>query len=197
MMASNISRLAASAQSARLAAAIFCGLAIVLAACGGGSGVDDTEGSRVNASAGSAGDLQSAPAAAAEAGADSLLLASLVMTVHKSPTCGCCAKWVDHIKAAGFTVIAVDHADMQPVKREKGVAAELQSCHTATIGDYVIEGHVPADDVIRLLREKAAVAGLAVPNMPMGSPGMEGPYSEKYDVLSFDKDGKTKVYSRH
>jgi hypothetical protein len=129
--------------------------------------------------------------------ADSLMIAALVLEVHKEPTCGCCQKWVEHMQARGFKVAATNHPDMAPVKKELGVHDPLISCHTAKIGDYVIEGHVPADDVLRLLREKPAVAGIAAPGMPMGSPGMEGPYTDKYDVVTFDKSGATKVFATH
>ncbi len=146
----------------------------------------------------------SEPAVPASAGAvhggspavDSLLLAGLTLTVHKSPTCGCCKAWVKHMEAAGFKVVALDHADMAPIKREHGVPKALESCHTSKIGAYVIEGHVPAEDVLRLLQEKPEVAGLTTtPAMPNGSPGMEGLVKEKYDVLTFDKSGATKVFS--
>jgi hypothetical protein len=123
------------------------------------------------------------------------ILDSLILTVHKSPTCGCCKKWVDHMEANGFKVVTVDHPDVNPIKKELGVKPELQSCHTSKIGTYVIEGHVPAEDVIRLLKEKPDVFGLAVPDMPNGSPGMEGLVKEKYDVLLIEKNGATRVFS--
>ncbi len=141
------------------------------------------------------GEVHTSPAAHTSNAADSALIAGLVLTVHKSPTCGCCQKWVEHMEANGFKVMTVDHQDMTPVKRELGVTKELESCHTAKIGSYVIEGHVPAEDVMQLLREKPEVAGIAAPGMPMGSPGMEALVKEKYDVVSFDKTGATKVFS--
>jgi hypothetical protein len=122
------------------------------------------------------------------------------MTTYKSPTCGCCTGWVDHAKAAGFTVKVIDTADLASVKREMGVPARLQSCHTVMVGGYVVEGHVPAADVKRLLAQKPKVRGLAVPGMPIGSPGMEqGPPSgyDRYDVLTFDDAGKTTVFATH
>ena len=118
------------------------------------------------------------------------------MTVFKSPTCGCCKSWVDHARKHGFKVIARDIADVAPTKKAHGVPDKLHSCHTALVGGYVIEGHVPADLVRKLLKERPKVAGLAVPGMPMGSPGMEGAFSERYDVLAFDKKGKTTVYAK-
>src|SRR5690606_863960 len=119
------------------------------------------------------------------------------MTVYKSPTCGCCVAWIDHVKAHGFTVKAIDVRDVSGVKLANGVTRELASCHTALVDGYVIEGHVPAADIKRLLKERPAVTGLAVPGMPMGSPGMEGPVTQRYNVVSFDKSGKTRVFSRY
>jgi hypothetical protein len=118
------------------------------------------------------------------------------MVVYKSPYCGCCAKWVDHIRAAGITVTVIDTADLEPIKARHGVTGELGSCHTALVDGYVIEGHVPADLVLKLVTEKPALRGLAVPGMVSGSPGMEGPNPQRYAVLSFDRSGKTAVYAR-
>ncbi len=122
------------------------------------------------------------------------------MTVYKSASCGCCKGWVDHARGAGFTVRTVDTEDLASVKREMGVPARLQSCHTVVVGSYVVEGHVPAADVKRLLSQKPKVRGLAVPGMPLGSPGMEqGPPSgyDRYDVLSFTSEGTTAVFASH
>ena len=121
-----------------------------------------------------------------------------VMIVYKSPTCGCCTAWVDHIKQAGFRVVVHDTVDVQPIKDRWGVPAALGSCHTARVGRYVIEGHVPASDIQRMLKEKPAFAGLAAPGMPMSSPGMDagGPH-QAYDVVSFEKQGKTAIYAQH
>lgn len=121
--------------------------------------------------------------------------APTAMTVYKSPTCGCCAKWVDHARAAGFVVTVKDTDDMDAVKRETGVPAALQACHTALVGGYVIEGHVPADVVRRLLADKPKGMGLAVPGMPAGSPGMEAGRKDRYDVLLFERSGATKVFA--
>jgi hypothetical protein len=115
--------------------------------------------------------------------------------VYKSPTCGCCAKWNEHMKANGFAVTSNDMPDMASIKDKNGVPAPLRSCHTAIVGGYVIEGHVPADVIKKLLRERPQVAGIAVPGMPMGSPGMEGPTKDTYQVVSFDKKGATTVYA--
>jgi hypothetical protein len=117
------------------------------------------------------------------------------VTVYKSPTCGCCAKWVEHVKKAGFAVTVKDVPNVGEVKLANGVPAELASCHTSLVGGYVVEGHVPADVLQKLLKEKPAVAGIAVPGMPMGSPGMEGSYSDRYNVVAFEKGGKQRVYA--
>src|SRR5262245_9412787 len=105
--------------------------------------------------------------------ASELTGAPIPITVYKSPTCGCCAKWVEHMKAGGFAVTVHEMDDVAPKKKELGIPEALQSCHTGLVAGYAIEGHVPADVVQQLVREKPKVAGLAVPGMPMGSPGME------------------------
>ena len=115
--------------------------------------------------------------------------------VYKDPSCGCCANWVAHMKAQGFAATATDVRDIAAVKTKYHVPNQLRSCHTALVGGYVIEGHVPATDVQRLLKERPRVVGLAVPGMPIGSPGMEGLNGRPYDVLTFDAAGKTSVYS--
>ncbi|MGH7559934.1 MAG: DUF411 domain-containing protein [Gemmatimonadales bacterium] len=122
--------------------------------------------------------------------------ASRDMVVYKDPSCGCCALWVDHVKAAGFTVAVRNTSDVASVKSRQKVPSRLHSCHTAIVGGYTLEGHVPADLVHRLLLEKPRVLGLAVPGMPAGSPGMEGPRKDPYEVLTFDASGKTTVFAR-
>jgi hypothetical protein len=117
------------------------------------------------------------------------------MVVFHDPTCGCCHKWVDHLKAAGFAVTLHDAPSMKAVKARLGVPPELASCHTGEIGGYVIEGHVPASAIKRLLAEKPAGRGLAVPGMPAGSPGMEGGEPETYEVFLFGA-GAPKVFGR-
>ena len=119
--------------------------------------------------------------------------------VYKSPTCGCCANWVKHLQQHGFTTRVTDSPDMATIKTQRGVPAAVQSCHTAVVDGYVLEGHVPAADVQRLLKERPAMTGLAVPGMPVGSPGMEmqGTPAQKYDVVLFDKQGQTKVFASH
>ena len=121
------------------------------------------------------------------------------MVVYKSPTCGCCSGWIVHLKTAGFNVKAFNREDMDSIKVEHGVQPQLASCHTALIDGYVIEGHVPAQDIQRLLKDKPAIKGLTAPGMPMQSPGMqdEGLPPKNYDVLAFDKDGKVSLYHRY
>ena len=120
-----------------------------------------------------------------------------VVTVYKSPSCGCCTKWVDHMRASGFEVVVKDMDDVTPIKNEAGVPKALRSCHTAVVSGYTLEGHVPADLVQKLLKEKPkSTAGLAVPGMPMGSPGMEGPRKDAYEVVAYGPDGKTRVYAK-
>ena len=117
------------------------------------------------------------------------------ITVYKSASCGCCAKWVDHLRANGFAPSVHDEENMDAIKDEMGVPKHLRSCHTALVGGYVIEGHVPADVIRKLLRERPAVVGIAAPGMPNGSPGMEGPTKDTYQILTFDKTGATTVYA--
>jgi hypothetical protein len=119
------------------------------------------------------------------------------IAVYKSPTCGCCSKWIEHLEADGFDVEPVDVTDLRLVKSMAGIAPEQASCHTARIGDYVIEGHVPAADIRRLLREHPEARGLTVPGMPQGSPGMESPNPEHYQVLLIGEDGSTSVFAEH
>lgn len=119
------------------------------------------------------------------------------VVVFKSPSCGCCGGWVDHMRANGFTVAVKERDDLTPVKARLGVPEPLQSCHTAEVGGYVVEGHVPAADIRRLLTERLRARGLAVPGMPAGSPGMEdGGRREAYRVILFGDDGHS-VYARY
>ena len=115
--------------------------------------------------------------------------------VYKSPTCGCCNGWVEHMEAAGFAVDARNTTDLMTVKRDGGVPAQLSSCHTAIIDGYIVEGHIPAEQVKRLLAERPAVAGIAVPGMPTGSPGMEGANAQPYQVFSFTHSGEAAVFA--
>jgi hypothetical protein len=120
-----------------------------------------------------------------------------VVQVFKSPTCGCCAIWVDHFRESGFQVDVTEQADMAPVKQRFGIAPQHASCHTAVVNGYIVEGHVPAADIARLLEERPKIKGLVLPGMPIGSPGMEGPSPERYDVLALDASGATRVFATH
>lgn len=118
------------------------------------------------------------------------------ITVYKDPSCGCCTEWVKHLKTAGFKVNVQDTREMDTVKRSFGVPRALESCHTGRIGKYTVEGHVPADLIIKLVNEQPKALGLAVPGMPTGSPGMEGSPKQAYAVMLFDAVGNTSVYAK-
>ncbi|CCQ75682.1 DUF411 domain-containing protein [Magnetospira sp. QH-2] len=119
--------------------------------------------------------------------------------VFKSPTCGCCGAWVEIMRDKGHSVSVVDRDDLDLIKQMAGVPEEMQSCHTAMVDGYVLEGHVPPEDVDRLLSERPRARGLAVPGMPAGSPGMEMPDGAKdpYATILFDRDGKARIFQRH
>ena len=121
------------------------------------------------------------------------------MEVYKSPTCGCCSKWVDHVREGGFTVKVTDLSDdaLANLKEKHGVPRTAQSCHTGLVDGYVVEGHVPVGEVHRLLKERPSVAGIAVGGMPIGSPGMEvpGQRPQTYNVITFNKQGEVTVFS--
>lgn len=124
--------------------------------------------------------------------------ATPVIDVYKSPACGCCNKWIDHLKANGFTVRRHDTDNVEQHKDRLGVPSGYGACHTAEIGGYLIEGHVPARDIKRLLREKPRARGLAVPAMPLGSPGMEaGNRRDPYDVFLVSRNGSTRTYAQY
>jgi hypothetical protein len=135
------------------------------------------------------------------AGAHVLLAQSQAPTVavQRDPGCGCCLNWVDHLQKNGFKVSVSASPVMDAVKDRLGVPKPVRSCHTAVVDGYVIEGHVPAADIKRLLKERPAIVGLAVPGMPMGSPGMESSSgrTQPYDVVAFDKAGRTTVFASH
>ena len=117
--------------------------------------------------------------------------------VYKSPTCGCCGKWIDHMKKNGFKV-EIHEVDNIPASRKKlGMPEKLGSCHTSKVGNYVVEGHVPAQDIQRLLKEKPKALGLAIPSMPPGVPGMDIPNSPPYETLLVQADGSTSVFAKH
>ena len=118
-------------------------------------------------------------------------------TVYKSPTCGCCSKWVAYLEERDFKVKVVDQNDLTAVKGQLGVSPALRSCHTAVVDGYAIEGHVPVDDILRLLKERPAVAGLAAAGMPRHSPGMMSIEPKGYDVLSFTRAGDTTTFSAY
>jgi hypothetical protein len=119
------------------------------------------------------------------------------ITVYKDPSCGCCKAWIAHLVKAGYTVDAKDSPNMAEIKRDLGVPDALKSCHTGIVDGYIIEGHVSPEEIDQLLAQKPKVAGLAVPGMPMGSPGMDGGAKQHYQVVSFEKNGKTKVFASH
>lgn len=120
------------------------------------------------------------------------------VTVYRSPTCGCCGKWIDHMKQNNFNVKDNITDDMEAIKGRYGVPKEMASCHTAIVDGYVVEGHVPAADIVKLLKTKPKVAGLAVPGMVTGSPGMEmGGRADPYDVVSFDKEKHFQVFNHY
>lgn len=131
-----------------------------------------------------------------------LFISSQVMAseiyVYKNPHCGCCNKWISYLKDQGFTVKSENNSMLPAMKEAVGITSELASCHTAVVDGYVLEGHVPAEDIKRVLEERPDIKGLAVPGMPIGSPGMEqGDAKERYDVIAIKKDGSTYVYSTH
>lgn len=120
------------------------------------------------------------------------------ITVYRSPTCGCCKGWIDHLRAHGFEVTDVLRDDVNPTKQQLGLPQDLASCHTAVIDGYVIEGHVPADDIKRLVAEKPDLAGIAVPAMPVGTPGMEmGERKDPFAVIGFDREGRVEPYRQY
>lgn len=119
--------------------------------------------------------------------------------VYKDASCGCCAVWVTHLEKAGFKASVANADDMAAIKTKLGVPAALRSCHTGVVNGYAIEGHVPAADILRLVKKKPAIVGLAVPGMPIGSPGMEVPgmRAQAFDVIAFEKSGSRRVFSSH
>ena len=121
------------------------------------------------------------------------------VTVWRNPGCSCCGKWVKHLRSAGFTVTITESDKMSAIKRREGVPDNLQACHTAKVGGYTVEGHVPAADIVRLLSERPAAKGLAVAGMPMGSPGMEvrSGKKERYDVMLFGGGGVPRTFATH
>jgi hypothetical protein len=120
------------------------------------------------------------------------------IVAYRNPGCGCCEKWAEQLKAAGFEVSMQDDPDLSARRVAAGVPEDLAGCHTAVMGDYVIEGHVPLADILRLLTEKPKIKGIAVPGMPMGSPGMEmGEMRDAYDVVAFATDGSRIIFAKY
>ncbi|MCS3903056.1 hypothetical protein J2T55_001073 [Methylohalomonas lacus] len=120
------------------------------------------------------------------------------LEVFRSPDCSCCHRWIEHLRDNGFEVRDNKRSDLAVIKQQLGVPKQLASCHTAKVGNYVIEGHVPANDIRRLLDQRPAVSGLSVPNMPIGSPGMEmGTRRDAYDVLTFDSAGNLDHFNHY
>lgn len=123
---------------------------------------------------------------------------SPTINVYRAPSCSCCGGWIDHLATQGFQPTSIATSNMETLKQQYGVPEGLASCHTAVIDKYVIEGHVPAEDIKRLLVERPNVAGIAVPGMPIGTPGMEnGDRKDSFTVFSFDKQGKTAAFNRY
>jgi hypothetical protein len=131
--------------------------------------------------------------------ARALATGGVTLTVYKDPSCGCCTKWIEHLRASGLAPAVHDRTDMDALKDSLGVPATLRSCHTAVAGKYVVEGHVPAADIKRLIAAAPnGIVGIAVPGMPAGSPGMEmGGRADRYDVIAFSANGATKMFARH
>lgn len=117
--------------------------------------------------------------------------------VYKSPQCGCCKSWAEHLQKNGFTVISHDVNDVPAIRKKLGMPGKYGACHTAKVGQYLVEGHVPAADIMRLLKEHPKAIGLAVPSMPQGSPGMESEHPVQYNTLIINNDGRNKVFAKH
>ena len=178
---------------------------VMLLGTGCTSGSAQSDGSaesngNVSSSNAPSSNAQSSNASSDEASPENTAMADLPeVTVYKSATCNCCAKWVDHMKQSGFSVKTLDMPNVRSIKDKLGVPQQLRSCHTAYVGGEVVEGHVPASVVKQYLKADSARAqGLAVPGMPVGSPGMEveGRPAQPYQVIAFRGDGRVSVYSR-
>lgn len=129
---------------------------------------------------------------------DDAVLEPLAITVYKSPSCGCCGDWIKHLEQHQFQVKTIDLANMSSIKKELGVPQQLQSCHTGVVNGYVIEGHVPATDIRQMVEQKTPLLGLAVPHMPVGTPGMEmGDRKDDFKVIGFDKAGATETVKEY
>ena len=187
------------------ASAFLAGSSVLLVACGAAPGAasasDRVALAAVPSPAQAAAETTAASATATTAATSSAATPAHLplIRVHKSPSCGCCGVWVDHVRAAGFAVEVHDTEDMMTVKDRLGVPEPMMSCHTAEVDGYFVEGHVPAEDIKRLLAEKPKARGIAVPGMPLGSPGMETPdgRTQPYEVALVGGDGTTGTFSRH
>jgi len=186
----NIAAIAGAPRHGRLAATVAATLVALTACSASARSSADATASRDSAQHAAPPASAVSPSAAAPAGEPTLV-------VYKTPTCGCCKAWVGEMEKAGFKVEVHDIDDLAATKHAAGVPDELQACHTARIGGYVVEGHVPAADIRRLLAERPDVAGIATPGMPMGSPGMEGGYKDHYDVMTFGGSGRSVVFASH
>jgi hypothetical protein len=130
--------------------------------------------------------------------ADTLDTKPIDIVVYRSPSCNCCGSWVEHLKENNFNVKDIVTDDVQTIKNKYGVTDKLASCHTALVGGYVVEGHVPANDIMTLLKTKPKIVGIAVPGMINGTPGMEmGDQKNAYNVMSFDKENHTAIFHRY
>jgi len=119
------------------------------------------------------------------------------VVVYKDPSCECCGRWVNHMRRNGFSVVVYNVDDMDPIKRKAGIPDALESCHTAFVGGYSVEGHVPASDIKKMISERTTIKGLAVPGMPSSAPGMDSPDREPYTVMAFSSDGATRKYASY
>jgi hypothetical protein len=119
------------------------------------------------------------------------------VVVYKDPSCECCGRWTSHMRQNGFTVVVNNVEDMDLIKRNAGIPESMESCHTAYVGGYLVEGHVPASDIKRVLSERLAIKGLAVPGMPSSAPGMDSPEGEPYVVFAFNAEGSTSVFASY
>jgi hypothetical protein len=179
------------------ATAFLAGSGALLVACGAAPGAASATDRLAPAAAPAEATI---PASATPSPAVAATPATLpLIRVHKSASCGCCGAWVDHVRAAGFPVEVHDTEDMMTVKDRLGVPEPMMSCHTAEVDGYFVEGHVPAEDIKRLLAEKPKARGLAVPGMPLGSPGMEMPdgRTQPYEVALVGGDGSAATFARH
>ena len=185
----NIAAIAGAPRHRRLAATIAATVLAVTACSSTARSSADSTAPRDSARP--AGSAAVTPPSVPAAGGEPTLV------VYKTPTCGCCRNWVGEMEKAGFKVEVHDIDDLSATKHAAGVPDELQACHTARIGGYVVEGHVPAADIRRLLAERPDIAGIATPGMPMGSPGMEGGYKDRYDVMTFGGSARSTVFASH